>query len=292
MRDAEAFLGQAIDSVLAQTHEDFELLIADDGSRDRSREIAEEAAKSDPRVRILPTRGGRGIVASLNHLLAEARGEYLARMDADDVALPERFERQVAHMAAHPECIALGSRTLLVDADGDPLRPFALELTHEEIDAAHLAGRGGAICHPAAMMRTEAVRRVGGYDPARELAEDTDLFLRLAETGRLANLPDCLLLYRIHADSVGGRRREAQWRAMAAAVRDAHARRGLSLPPGTPSPPDDVRRTAGDTLRRCAWWALRAGNVATARKNARAAFWREPWRPSSWRTLACALRGW
>src|ERR1041385_5770609 len=117
------------------------------------------------------------------------------------------------------------------------------------------------------MMRTRAVRAVGGYRPEYDTAEDLDLFLRLAERWRLANLPDVILRYRLHPGSIGHRKYDQQRRTIDAAVRDAHRRRG----PPEPAPRDADR--AGEVAqmspyRKWAWWALRAGYVATARKHA------------------------
>jgi len=289
VHDGERYLAQAVESILAQTFEDFELLALDDGSTDESREILEGFAKRDSRVRVR-SRRNRGLVASLNELVEEAQGEYLARMDADDVALPERFARQVAHLDAHPECVLLGTRVLLVDPEDAPLRPFAELCRHEEIDREHLAGRGGAICHPSAMMRNRVVREVGGYDASKPYAEDLDLFLRLAEIGRLENLPDTLLWYRMHPESMGHRFREKQRASAAAAVQEACRRRGLPSPTWTETAPSQGGSGA-ETHRRWAWWALGAGHVATARKHAWAALRREPWTVKSWKAMACAIRG-
>lgn len=289
VHDGERYLAQAVDSILAQTHEDFELLALDDGSTDASREILEGYAKRDARVRVI-ARPQRGLVASLNELLAEAQGEYLARMDADDVALPTRFARQVAHLDRHPECVLLGTRVLLVDPDAAPLRPFAELCTHEEIDREHLAGRGGAICHPSAMMRTAALRAVGGYDAGKRHAEDLDLFLRMAEVGRVENLPDVLFWYRMHPGSVGHRHREEQHASAQAAVREACRRRALPVPEVVTAP-SPTGRTPAETHRRWAWWALGAGHVASARKHAWVALRHAPWEKASWKAWACALRG-
>src|SRR4029077_6441580 len=106
------------------------------------------------------------------------------------------------------------------------------KLTHEEIEAQLLTGVGWAIVHPTAMMRREAVRRVGGYRPEFQWVEDLDLFLRLAEIGKLANLPDELLLYRQHTTSVNRTRSAEQAKLADACVRDAYRRRGKAVPDG------------------------------------------------------------
>src|SRR5207248_5858446 len=121
------------------------------------------------------------------------------------------FERPVAYLRGHPDCVLVGSRVLLIDPDGLPIRERATEQTHEEIDAAHL-NRGWPVVHPAVMMRTAAVRQLGGYRDQYNTLEDTDLFLRLAEIGHLANLPEVLLHYRQHFASVTHSKAEQQAR--------------------------------------------------------------------------------
>ena len=115
-------------------------------------------------------------------------------MDCDDICFPQRFEKQIAYLDSHPDCVAVGSRILLIDTEGLPICEFIDELTHDEIDTKHLSGVGGCqICHPSATMRREAVVRAGKYREGYAPAEDLDLFLRLAEIGKLANLPDILI---------------------------------------------------------------------------------------------------
>jgi len=100
---------------------------------------------SDARIRIV-TRPNKGLTNTLNEGLSLARGEFLARMDADDICMPPRFERQIAHLKEHPDCVLVGSRVLLMDPEGLPIRKVCLEQTHEQIDAAHLH-RGWPVVH-------------------------------------------------------------------------------------------------------------------------------------------------
>ena len=124
-------------------------------------------------------------------------------MDADDVAMPVRFERQIEYLSVHPECVALGSRVQITDPDGEPLRNDFLHQTHEAIDDEHIRGMGSGMCHPVVMARRQALLDVGKYATGFRYAVDLDLFLRLAEAGgRLANLPEILLGYRAHHSSI------------------------------------------------------------------------------------------
>ena len=122
--NAERYLGLAVESVLNQTFDDFELLAFDDGSSYQSLSILREFAAKDSRVRV-SSRENRGpLVVALNEMIAIARGPYLARMDADDICRSQRFEKQVAYLEAHPECVMVGSKCLAIDPEGMPIREF------------------------------------------------------------------------------------------------------------------------------------------------------------------------
>jgi glycosyltransferase involved in cell wall biosynthesis len=294
VHNAARYVAGSIESILGQTLGDFELLILDDGSTDGSLEVLRRYAGRDPRIR-LTSRPNKGLAPSLNELIDRARGEYLARMDADDVALPERFERQVAYLRAHPECVLLGCRVRLIDPDGDPLCDWCNRQDHEALDAVFLRGEMSTeISHPAIMMRRDDVLAVGKY---REfpVIEDVDLFLRLAERGRIANLPEVLLLYRIHAENISkasSYHDAIEW-VYVQIVRDARRRRGLPEA-GDPTAVSGRPRVEPGPARereKWAWWALGAGHLATARKHARWVLAREPLSPRSWKLMYCVLRG-
>ena len=150
------YVSEAIESILAQTFTDFEFLISDAGSTDGSAEVMRRYADSDQRIRLI-IRPKAGIVRALNELIAVAQGDLIARMDADDIALPVRFERQVAYLNEHPECVLVGSRVLIIDPDGGELTVLGRALSHEQIVDDFLANRGQMIYHPAVMYRRQVV---------------------------------------------------------------------------------------------------------------------------------------
>jgi len=287
--NAERYVASAVESILRQSLADFEFIVIDDGSIDCSGDILEEYAARDGRIRLV-RRENRGITKTRNEALSLARGEFFAVMDADDLALPARFARQVEFLRAHPDCLAVGSRVLLIDAEGAPIREMSEMTEHAEIDALHLAGRGGAITHPASMMRRSALVDIGGYREAFATAEDLDVFLRLAERGTVANLPEVLLHYRQHVASTCHTRRQRVAEDNRAVIADARRRRGLAdAPAGNGALHVDASR--GAHYRKWAWWALAAGHTATARKHAWRALRSSPLSGQSWRALYCALRG-
>jgi glycosyltransferase involved in cell wall biosynthesis len=287
--NAAAYLAEATSSVLAQTFGDFELIIVNDGSTDRSPRILEEFAANDSRIKLI-SRPNTGIVGALNDGLAQARGEFIARMDGDDISSPQRFQAQIDYLRANPDCIALGTRVIGVDPYGCELFRSEHKLNHDSIDAELLNGVGWAIVHPTAMIRHLAIEKLGGYRHEFQWVEDLDLFLRLAERGRVANLPDYLLSYRQHTESVNRTRAAEQARLADACVREAYHRRGQPVPAGwkfmpKPKPAKDVQ------LRTWAWKAMKAGNIDAARKHAVALWKTAPLSVESWRTLLCAMRG-
>lgn len=200
-----AFLRPAIDSILGQTYRDFELLIIDDGSTDASREIA--ASYADPRIHRLENGRNLGLIATLNRGLDQARGEFIARMDADDLSFPDRFARQVGFLDRHPEVGVCGTWYERAAPEGTTLmRPpgedslIRLLLTFDTVFA-----------HNTIMLRRDFLERHGlRYDPACPYAEDYDFWVRCARHTRLANIPEVLLHYRYHPDNTSNRYRTEQ----------------------------------------------------------------------------------
>jgi glycosyltransferase involved in cell wall biosynthesis len=226
--NAERFLAEALQSVRAQTFRDFELIVIDDGSSDRSFAIAETFVREEPRA-VVVRQENRGLVAALNRGLAMARGELIARFDQDDVCLPQRLERQVAYLDAHPEVAVVGCNVTFIDEAGRVLRDFDFPLTPQAA-AAQLA-TGSPLAHPTVVMRRAVIEAVGGYRPAFEHAEDYDLWLRVAERAQLANVGERLLLYRQHGDNMTRRYAAQQMLAGRFARLSAEARRA-----GRPDP--------------------------------------------------------
>jgi glycosyltransferase involved in cell wall biosynthesis len=287
--NAERYVGACVQSVLGQTLGDFEFIIIDDGSTDGSRAILQRFAAQDSRIRLI-SRENRGIVASANEELSLARGEFIARIDADDLALPNRFERQIQFLHDNPEVVCCGSRVILIDPDGRPLTDMPKQLAHDEIVQALFSGGIQAIYNSSTMLRKSAVERVGGYRSFNDVCEDLDLFLRLAEIGKLANVPEVLTHYRQHLHSVGHKRMQQICEAEHMILEEAYHRRGQAMPQGLrTAPPKPISKSR--QFRKWAWWALSFGQPATARRYAFRALLRTPLSPHSWRVTYCALRG-
>jgi GT2 family glycosyltransferase len=210
-RNAQRFLTSALDSIRSQDFTDFEVVAVDDGSDDGSAALVGAAAAADPRIELARSRG-RGLPDALNTAAAIARGKYLARMDADDIARPTRLARQVALLDEYSDTVVAGGAVDLID-EGDRI-VGEIWYAVSDAEARQVLSKGWTpFCHPAAIIRRSAFERAGGYRRECELSEDLDLWLRLAALGGLANLDEKVLSYRLHPASSSYDRLETQLRS-------------------------------------------------------------------------------
>ena len=193
--NAEQYIEEAIDSILKQTFTDFELIILNDCSRDSTEEIIRSFW--DPRIVYLKNEKNMGVAGTLNRGLAAACGEYVARMDADDIALPERFALQVEYLDSHPNTAVVASAVELFGAQSG-VRIFSETSEALKVDLLF----ANCFAHPSVMMRTEMIRDLGGYDRSFEGVEDYHLWVRAVQKYEIASIPQVLLRYRIHPHQV------------------------------------------------------------------------------------------
>lgn len=226
--NAQRYLSEAIESILTQTFRDFEFINVNDGSTDSSLEIIQRFQEKDSRIRII-NQSNQGVTKSLNNAIHLAQGKYIARMDADDVSLPTRLEKQCQYMEAHPEIAVCGSRALIIDDNGDVIKKDRIFCTHEKIEHRHLAGKC-SMKHPSVIIRADVLREVNGYNEELPYAQDFDLWLRIGEIGKIENLPDVLIKYRRNVDSISYMKKREQWESACKAIDDAAVRRGVNLP--------------------------------------------------------------
>jgi glycosyltransferase involved in cell wall biosynthesis len=220
VRNGAPWVKEAVESVLGQTFPDLELVVIDDGSTDATAALL--ASIRDPRLRV-ERQPPRGLTPSLNRALALARAPLVARLDADDLALPERLARQRAFLDAHPDVGLLGTAAREVDAAGRELG-----VTRPPEDDAAIRGaliRRNPFVHSSVMMRRDTVEKVGGYDESLPVAQDYDLWMRLSRITRLANLPAPLVVRRLLPGRVGATR-DAERLAAEARVRWRAVRSG------------------------------------------------------------------
>jgi hypothetical protein len=205
VRNGEPYLKQAIDSILAQSFEGFELIVVDNHSTDDSPHIVE--SYDDERIILTKPEEPLHLAQALNHAAGMARGEFVARMDADDISHPSRFEKQVAYLKEHPEVGILGSQICPIDADGEPITGGQYNKPESHADIACSLFFGCALWHPTVMLRKSVIDELGWYSSptiaGREeySTEDYDLWCRAIEHTQIHNLAEKLLDYRIHAEN-------------------------------------------------------------------------------------------
>jgi hypothetical protein len=196
--NGEAYLVEAVESVIRQTLRDWELIAVDDGSQDGSRAILEDIARTDPRVRLVVNEHRLGISAALNRGWRAARAPYIARLDADDVALRDRLVRQIEFLDAHPSVAVVGGAAIIINGTGRRISTIRYPTASRRIRSILL--RHNCLAHPSVTIRRVALEEVGGY--RFDHVEDYDLWLRLSERFDLANLAEPVILYRQHPRQV------------------------------------------------------------------------------------------
>lgn len=197
--NAERYVREAIESILSQTYRNLELIVVDDGSMDRSIDIVTDLASRDVRIRLFRNEKNLGVAKTRNRAIREACGEYIACLDNDDVALPERLERQVDFMKAHPDHGLIASDVEIIDEFSRVFAKRSYPHTDQEIRKSML--RVNPVANPASMFRRSAFEDVGGrYDESVCPVEDYEFVLRMARKHKLANIDRVLTRYRISAN--------------------------------------------------------------------------------------------
>jgi hypothetical protein len=196
------YLRESIDTVLAQSFQDFELLVVDDGSTDSTAAIAR--AYADPRVRLISHERNLGLSSALNHGLEAARGRFIARQDADDLSHPSRLAAQYGFLSSHPDVALVGSQASAIDADGRPRAP--VERSLEPLSIRWYGLFDNPFIHTSVMFRRDVVRdECGGFDPAFDpYSQDYALWIKVMRAHPVANLPERLVTYRVHESSIIG----------------------------------------------------------------------------------------
>lgn len=194
--NGEKYLKEAIESILNQTYKDFEFIIINDGSKDSSLEIIREYEKKDERI-VVVSRENKGLIATLNEGMERAKGKYIARMDQDDISLPERFERQIKVMKNN-NIMVCGTYTKVIDEDGKYIKDGIVPTQDDEI-VKKLLECTNPLFHPTVMFKKfDNIF----YNEFAHNCEDYELWLKYTEIGKIENLPEYLLKYRIELSSI------------------------------------------------------------------------------------------
>ena len=199
--NGESYLRQAVESILKQTFREFEFIIIDDGSSDSTWEILTEYAERDQRIMLVQNKENIGLTKSLNKGLALAQGEYVARQDADDVSLLERFEKQVTLLDKHPEVVLASCDIEVINSEGCLVKKHQ-RACDSDLVAWYLLFYNYVAGHSQVMFRRKSVMNLGGYSETYRCSQDYELWCRLVRVGKVAILPEVLLQQRIHSRSI------------------------------------------------------------------------------------------
>lgn len=195
--NGEKYLQQAIESILQQSYDDFEFLIYNDGSSDNTQSIINKY--NDPRI-ILTNQKNIGLTKTLNLAIKKARGKYIARMDADDIAEPNRFEKQILFLENNPDILLCGSQANIIDEKGNFQKKYTVPLENKKIKKGILLHN--PFIHSTIIFKKELIEKIGDYNENFKFAQDYELWTRVIAKFKTANLPDCLLNYRIYKNNI------------------------------------------------------------------------------------------
>lgn len=196
--NGQKYIRESVQSVLSQDFRDFEFLIVNDASSDETRQILDSF--HDERIRVIHNSVNLGLTRSLNLALSQARAEYVARQDADDLSMPNRFSEQIDFLDRHPKVGFTGSHVAMIDDHGKKFSHWTMPTVDSAVRN-EIAG-GGCFCHGAVMFRTRLVRDIGGYREVFRYAQDLDLWLRLSEFCQMANIGQVLYCMRRSRTSI------------------------------------------------------------------------------------------
>ncbi|WP_210366125.1 glycosyltransferase [Bacillus sp. REN3] len=204
--NADEFLDEALSSLTKQTFRDFVVKIVDDNSTDNTVSIINNWTKKDKRIKLVKVNNkNRGLTQNLNELINESTSEYIARMDSDDISLPERFEKQIAYLENNKQVSIVGTWAFNINKKGVVNSKRYVPTEHDDIF--RMIGKANPIIHPTVMFRLNDIKKIGGYDGTYRVAQDYDLWFRSMANGLLlANIPSFLFKYRVLESHVSKRR--------------------------------------------------------------------------------------
>jgi len=197
--NAEKFLAETLDSLLRQTYKEFEIIAVNDGSTDGSLAILEEYAARDQRI-VIVSRKNKGLVKTLNEAAQLASGEYLARIDSDDIALPKRFELQIAAINDSPDRVLIGGSFDVINEDGEILYHDAVPTDFRDLLNAFRVRN--PLAHGSVLIRKKAFEKAGGYSENCGPTEDYDLWVRLAKIGEIIAIKNTIFRWRVNSTGI------------------------------------------------------------------------------------------
>jgi GT2 family glycosyltransferase len=225
--NAEDFIEEAVESILRQSNKEFEYVVADDGSTDKTLSILKRYAVKDTRI-VLIEKDHSGLTASLNVGLELAKGEWIARLDADDVAMPERLSHQLKFVQDNDDVVLLGGGCIEVNTIGAPVKKHTYPQEHSAL-INRLENGAAFFPHSSAFFNKEVLMKMGGYNPKFTSAQDLDMFLRIGETAPMACLPMPVVKLRKHPQMISNTNQGRLQPTLAMCARICHFRRKSDL---------------------------------------------------------------
>ncbi len=289
--NASLYLDEAIESVLGQTFSDFEFIIINDGSTDKSLEVIRKWEKKDNRICVF-NQSNKGRAASRNRGLDIASTDFVAMMDADDIAAVDRLKLCYEYLQHNTDVVAVSGQFETICMYGVSLSASSEPLEHQEIEQLLLQDLGASFIQGASMIRKGIVTKVGGYNTSYDLGEDTDLFLRMALEGKLKNLPEILLYYRKHPESITSIDNESLIPNCIERVKKSWRDRGLRFDKDFIHWLEKIPKiTVQQQLLWWGWNALNKGRVDISRRYALKLIFSYPFSVKQYRFIFCAIRG-
>lgn len=215
--NAESYIEESILSLIHQTYQNWELIIVNDGSTDQTVEIARSFLKKDNRLRLINNETNEGLIVTRNKGLESAKGKYIANLDSDDIALPNRLKKQVAFLEKHQEYVLLGAGCIHIDKEGKKLAEVERNIPNTHLKSLLLFSN--YFINSTVMFRTEEVKKVT-YQKGFAPAEDYELFSQIGKYGEIGNLPEPLVKYRIHDHNISSLKKEEQQKAISNIIKN------------------------------------------------------------------------
>jgi glycosyltransferase involved in cell wall biosynthesis len=197
--NGEKYLKECIESILNQTYKNFEFLIIDDNSKDNSYNILKEYAEKEPKIKLFKNDQNMGLTKNLNFLILKSKGEYLARMDADDISFKNRLESQINFIKSNEDIDILGSFAIDIDEEGKEKNLRKVPITLSEIK--NILPKVNPIIHPTVLMKKSSLKKINFYNEKYRTSQDYELWYRaIANNLNLYNMPEPLIYYRVNND--------------------------------------------------------------------------------------------
>jgi glycosyltransferase involved in cell wall biosynthesis len=288
--NVEKYVAEAVKSIQNQTYINWELIAVDDGSTDASLEILKQLAQEDSRIKVIQGQH-QGISVTRNIAIQHSHGDYIANLDADDIALPERLEKQLGYLNFHPDCLALSGKVIFIDSDRSKIFDLDVKTTPDDIKNGLYSGIGLTLPNTSAMFPRRSFDIAGMYNTHLKKGEDLELYLRLSLHGKLANLSEPLVYMRLHPTSTTAMFSSEYQNTPSniQLVKDFVVKNNITLKKHPEPPKTKPIQSLAHWHSFIAQKAAINGNLNTAWKHLRISFYQQPLKPFVWQAFFFTL---